>query len=279
MSYYFNDRFIGFEPNTSKKFHSSDNEYRFLKNLKKEPRDWIWRTKEIEYDHNRYGHRCKNIEKIDLDNYILFAGCSHTEGIGLPLENTYSYLVADKLKKDYYNLSLAGSANDVIEYNLITWLKTVKKKPDCIVVQPASAHRYTSINRYPSINNTEEPHEWLKNNSQVPCIVQARGAWDEDRTSREFVARSRTFNIDHDRADLSLKLIEKVAKDIPVLYFCFMENKDTDFIPRNTNHKVLFITFEDKARDALGTTEKGHAGIKSNEIWSEKIAKAITNNF
>jgi DNA polymerase III alpha subunit len=60
---------------------------------------------------------CKSInikiEDIDLNNYILFIGCSHTEGIGLELQTTYPYLVSEELKCDYYNLGLGGTGIDV----------------------------------------------------------------------------------------------------------------------------------------------------------------------
>ena len=53
-------------------------------------------------------------QEIILNNYILFTGCSHTKGVGLALEDTYPYLLAQKLNCDYYNLALGGTGQDVM---------------------------------------------------------------------------------------------------------------------------------------------------------------------
>lgn len=130
----FNGNFIGHDTNVSLKFSGSDNEDRFKENLRTQPDDWYYRFNEITYDYNAYGHRCKNIEDIDLDNYILFSGCSHTQGVGLELEKTFPYLVADSLGIDYYNLALGGSGIDVMTYNLIAWFNNIKKLPKAVII-------------------------------------------------------------------------------------------------------------------------------------------------
>ena len=52
----------------------------FEKLLKTQPADWVYRTKKVKYERNRFGHRCKEIEQVGED-FILFAGCSLTEGL------------------------------------------------------------------------------------------------------------------------------------------------------------------------------------------------------
>jgi hypothetical protein len=141
----FNNDFIGYLTDTSLKFSGSDNEDRFEKNLKTQPHDWYYRNAEITYDYNDYGHRCKNLSEIDLDNYILFSGCSHTEGIGLELEKTFPYLISNTLGIDYYNLALGGSGIDTMAYNLIAWINTVKKPPKAVVITWTYETRFLSI--------------------------------------------------------------------------------------------------------------------------------------
>ena len=141
----FNGDFIGHVTNTTLKFSGSDNEDRFEKHLKTQPQDWYYRNTEITYDYNEYGHRCKNVSEIDLDNYILFSGCSHTEGTGLELEKTFPYLVSTALGMDYYNLSLGGSGIDAMTYNLIAWINTVKKPPKAVVIAWTYETRFLSI--------------------------------------------------------------------------------------------------------------------------------------
>ena len=82
-------------------FTGSDDAERFEKNLTQLPKDWIYRTKEIIYNYNSLGFRCKEPNELDFDNYVLFTGCSHTEGVGLALEDTYPYKIAEHLKTDF----------------------------------------------------------------------------------------------------------------------------------------------------------------------------------
>lgn len=131
----FNGNFIGYPANTSMKFCSSDREQLYYKNLKEQPPDWYYRSNKISYDYNQFGHRSKNIEDIDLTNYILFTGCSHTLGIGLELEKTYPHLVSSELQCDYYNLALGGSGIDTMTYNLVIWLNYVKIPPKILIIQ------------------------------------------------------------------------------------------------------------------------------------------------
>lgn len=83
---------------------------------------------------NSRGHRCKELEEINLRNYILFAGDNVGVGWGTPLEETYPYLVSKKLNVDYYNLSIFNGGLDALKYNLITWYMTIPQKPRAIVI-------------------------------------------------------------------------------------------------------------------------------------------------
>lgn len=132
---FFNDGFIGYAPDSNPLFSGGDGETMYLDNLKTQPKDWYYRhNNDISYDYNSLGHRCKDIKDINLDNYILFSGCSHTEGIGLKLEKTFPYLVAERLGIDYYNLAIGGSGLDTMTYNLVTWISKVKKPPKALII-------------------------------------------------------------------------------------------------------------------------------------------------
>jgi hypothetical protein len=85
------------------------------------------------------------VSEIDLDNYILFCGCSYTEGTGLELEKTFPYLVSNTLGMDYYNLSLGGSGIDAMTYNLVAWSNIVKKPPKAVIIVWTYETRFLSI--------------------------------------------------------------------------------------------------------------------------------------
>lgn len=131
-----NNDFLGHHPlEHNVLFSGSDSAKLFAENLKSQPKDWYYRTHKISYIRNSNGHRCKEISDIDLDNYILYTGCSHTEGIGTELEKTYAHLLSNKLNCDYYNLAIGGTGTDVVNYNLAMWFAKIKKPPKLVVLQ------------------------------------------------------------------------------------------------------------------------------------------------
>lgn len=143
----FNNDFLGYHPKEHNvEFSGTDTAELFEKNLKLQPEDWYYRTNKIYYDRNSNGHRCKEINDIDLDNYILYTGCSNTEGIGLALNNTYAYLLSNWLKMDYYNLAIGGTGIDVVNYNLNMWFSKVKKPPKLLILQWPHYNRFTAKN-------------------------------------------------------------------------------------------------------------------------------------
>ena len=133
-------------------FHNHDSEFTFLDskekyeiNLKNLPNDWEYRNKIINYKYNQYGHR--SVEPNTLsDDYFLFTGCSITEGVGLKLEDTYPYIVAKYYNKDYYNLAVGGSGNDLLTLNVLSFLLQFKK-PSKIFIQLPEENRYFLSNK------------------------------------------------------------------------------------------------------------------------------------
>lgn len=154
----YNNDFIGYsDPGIVKYFSGGDFEERFKQNLKSQPDDWYYRFNEVTYDINQLGHRSKNIEDIDLDNYILFTGCSHAEGIGLELEKTFPYLTANALGIDYYNLALGGSGIDVMTHNLMMWIHTVKKLPKALIIMWPQTARFARLKECGELLSFEIP--------------------------------------------------------------------------------------------------------------------------
>jgi hypothetical protein len=138
--------FVGYHPhNVTERFTSGDSEEQFKRNLASQPADWYYRNADITYSYNEYGHRCKNVAELDLDNYVLFTGCSNTAGVGLELEKTFPYLTANDLGLDYYNLAVGGSGVDIMTHNLIMWIHTVKKLPKALVIMWPQAARYARL--------------------------------------------------------------------------------------------------------------------------------------
>jgi hypothetical protein len=98
--------------NQTVKWLPQDSATRYQENLKSNhlalaSNGWI--EKEITYKFNSSAFRC---EEFTPDPSILFLGCSHTIGIGLPIEHTWSTIVADKLNLKCYNLGQGGGSTD-----------------------------------------------------------------------------------------------------------------------------------------------------------------------
>lgn len=154
----YNNDFIGYKDlETIQHFSAGDNEDRYKHNLQSQADDWYYRFNEVTYNINKLGHRSKNIEDIDLDNYILFTGCSHTEGIGLELEKTFPYLTATDLGTDYYNLALGGSGIDVMTHNLMMWIHTVKKLPKALIIMWTQPTRFARLKECGKLLSLEVP--------------------------------------------------------------------------------------------------------------------------
>lgn len=240
-----NNDFIGYEPEQHNElFSGSDSEELYTQHLKLKSNDWYYRTNQISYIRNSNGHRCKEITDIDLSNYILFAGCSHTEGIGLELENTYPYLLSKLLNCDYYNLGVGGSGIDVLLHNLIVWSGTVKQKPKLVVVQWPFWARYARFTREPTNATLEST-----------LISTVSGKKDPTLMEGEEVHYFKT--VEH-----LARIKIKHMIDVPVI------NVGLSYYPSFMTDDFVTFDHSDNARDF-------HMGIESNKNLASKLYHRI----
>jgi hypothetical protein len=76
-------------------------------------------TEYFNYEFNNYGFRCDNFTDYSKHKYrILFLGCSHTEGIGLPVEETWAYKLLQRINEElgenipYWTIAMGGTGLD-----------------------------------------------------------------------------------------------------------------------------------------------------------------------
>jgi hypothetical protein len=251
----FNNNFLGYHPkHHNEAFSGSDNEELYHKNLKLQPDDWYYRTHSLSYVRNSNGHRCKEISDIDLNNYILFIGCSHTEGIGLELENTYSYLLSKKLGCDYYNLALGGTGIDVINYNIVTWFSKIKQPPKLLIVQWPSRIRAT-------LYHSDEWHTY--------------GMWP----TKNYKLENEIYNFFISGEDIGFFETTKILtrKTIYNIATCPIIEASTAYSTSHDNDEEYLFKRIDNSRDI--TNGAGHMGIKSDLVTSimlyQKAVKLI----
>ena len=234
--------FLGYDvTNFTRNFSGGDEEEPFLENLNKQPDDWYYRTADITYSYNEYGHRCKNIADLNLDNYILFTGCSHTEGVGLELEKTYAYQVASALGCDYYNLAMAGTGIDTMMYNLNMWFLLVQKKPKYMFVQWPDETRFTLIHGVHA----------------DPC-----GFWKDDSDTRKFLYYGDKINFFLSRKTLAEQNTKLMVDESALININVMSQK-------NSEGSNLILHRNDFARDL------SHPGIKSHQKLIDDILAYI----
>ena len=216
-----------------------DDQKTYEKNLQEMPIDWYYRNCIISYEYNNLGHRCKNITDIDLHNYILFVGCSHTEGIGLELEKTYPYLIAKFLNIDYYNLGISSSGLDVFFYNLSSWLIR-NPLPSLIILQWPDEYRFSTKKEF---SDYIVPH----------------GSWDIDDEIKDFILTGDNIEYFQTRKKYILEYISYLP--VPTINLsCGREL----ILPNALNFKE-----QDKARDLK------HYGINTHINISNSIIEQI----
>ena len=94
----------------------TDTQERFNDLMNYEPHREYFREKgwdkpgAITYKINQFGFRCNEFE-VGAKSVVAL-GCSYTFGTGLPVETTWSYLVAKSLDLECYNLAWGGSSAD-----------------------------------------------------------------------------------------------------------------------------------------------------------------------
>jgi hypothetical protein len=118
-----------------------DTEELYNKNKQELDSSWTWYDKEITYSFNDHGFRMnKQITDIRLDNYVLFIGCSYTVGVGMSLEHTFAYRIADTLGCDYINAGVSFASASHMISQLQHLLLNTEQYPKAIYINWSNVH-------------------------------------------------------------------------------------------------------------------------------------------
>jgi hypothetical protein len=225
-------------------YSGSDTKESYLINLKrKKNTNWVYENLDIIYNYNDAGHRCKSVKDLDTENYILFCGCSNTEGIGVRLEDSFPYLVSKELNLDYYNLGVGSTGLDVLEYNLFTWLKNVNNNPKLIVIQWPDHSRFIGLR--PNYD-TFLPY----------------GNWSSDKYIKNFISASEITYHNNARKFITENLIRQSISNLNVIRVQYQGLQQYDY-------NSIYWRYEDKGRDLV------HPGIKSHAALAKIILQAL----
>jgi len=193
----------------------------------------------------RKSFRCKPLEDIDANNYVLFAGTSHTEGVGVDVEQSYPYLVAEHFNYDYFNLSIGGTGTDVIEHNLLNWSYLFRDhQPQYVFIEWPPEQRYAA--KYPGYENF------------LPV-----GAWEDvDKNVLDLLITGKKI------FDTRLKLLYNLSK---LLFKCpIIDIRYGSLITDNVdNSNMIWLQKIDAGTDG------DHSGPESHKETAKKIIEYI----
>lgn len=121
-------------------WHGTDSKELYQKNLSQnqshlEQYNWIDRS--ITYKFNSHGFRADEFDSPGSN--VMFLGCSHTLGVGLPVESTWAHQVSTALKLKNYNLGVGGSSNDTAFRLAHYWIDQLR--PDLVIFLSADRTR------------------------------------------------------------------------------------------------------------------------------------------
>ena len=89
---------------------------------------------------------CFNSERFRSDEFdpdqpaVMSLGCSHTLGVGLPAESTWSYLVSQELQLKNYNLGIGGASNDTAFRMAHYWIDQLR--PSVVILLSPEPTRF-----------------------------------------------------------------------------------------------------------------------------------------
>jgi hypothetical protein len=95
-------------------FYMGDNEKKFQENLKTQPNNWHYRTKNITYTLNSLGYRTNEFDDISWQDSIVVFGCSCVFGVGVSDDETLTHYLGEYLDRPVINLGIPGTSNQFI---------------------------------------------------------------------------------------------------------------------------------------------------------------------
>ena len=187
----------------------------------------------IIYQLNSDGFRCNELKE---DPRCLVAlGCSHTFGVGLPVEDTYCVRLAKMLDCDWYNLGVPAGSTDTAFRIASYWIPIIKPKY-VVIVGPQPT-------RFEIRKSKNDEHVFVPGNTDDEPIAQ--------EITKRFIVNDENIKFNRQK---NLLAIENLTK-----------RYGGSFYPHNLSHN----TNTDWARDYL------HYGPLWNQSVAEIIHKDI----
>jgi len=162
----------------------------------------LYKPEEFEYIFNSDGFRCDEFN-LKSEIPIVFVGCSITEGVGLPITDTWAYKLITKIREHtkknipFWNLAKSGASIDTIARNLFWFCKKydVKHVFGCFPVSNRREFGYTyqeiKIDKLRNYGEWWGTPEWVENYQKpkdaIRTFVFSEKAYAEYQTFRSMM--------------------------------------------------------------------------------------------
>ena len=192
-------------------------------------------------------------------------GCSHTVGVGLPVENRFANLFADKLNLINYSFAVSASDNLSILRNVVAFLKNNLHTTNTKIILVAWSYndRFTAI--LPKYANKNIVKNILPNSECSQDLNDLKVLWKQycaDAYTIEFI---KTVDVLCKLANVECVQISLYRKPFAI-----------DFAPIDSFYRYFVWEELDKARDYHYGTQT-HKGI-ADSLYHSYLHKTIINN-
>lgn len=230
------------------------------------------RAKTYTYKFNDHGFRCDDFSKSS-EYPILFLGCSNTCGVGLEIENTWQYILLDKIttytekKIPLWSLATAGSSIDKQALLLEKHIDTLQ--PRFIFFLIPNIYR-----RLICLNN--EFVEYLPAHRfglwRPKAVEKKVGKFDSAFTEEDFAAFESYKN---------LLLINQLAtKHGSTVYWdSWCDDSDYNILKAICDQLSQFQILQIPVVSGLCARDGAHAGFETNRRFAEDTFEKIKNDL
>jgi hypothetical protein len=172
-----------------------------------------WSNSQFNYQFNSAGFRS---DEFDADAPgVVFLGCSHTVGVGLPAQETFARVVAAELNLRCYNLGVAGSANDTAFRLANYYIPRLNTKAVVFLSSDRTRFELFTQNRERHIlSPTNHAREFLEVKDQVKGFYRY---WVANQTNLDLHYEKNRLAIAHLCATNNIKFYHKEFLQFPCI--------------------------------------------------------------
>lgn len=239
-------------------FYGMDTYKLYLKNLKKQPKDWYYRHNNIKYTLNSYGYRTIEFEDIDWKNSIVMFGCSHVFGTGNDDTHTIPYFLEQLTGVPVINLGVGAAS---IQFCLHNSLMLYKKygAPKTVIYFWTGIARHLTYQKDYVLMNTKFEDIMDHPASVIDTIKELTGSSLFSINTPRALEHLVPFNM------INVELIRNMWQDKCPLY---------EFSTFPTTSKILGCNLYDPIENDYAR-DLAHFGRHTNKLFAENIYKQL----